>query len=216
MGNQVLGVGNVGNHIPGWKILGMKHIPGMENRSRGWEVDPRDVKGKFQGSLQGKEGTWLLRGAADGEGVPLVGGDSWDIQVDVIPRLEAEGFRPLDHQVGHLQENGSRKTRSVQRDSSTTFCHGKCSGNSGFWLLFGLFPIPSKDWAQMMGFWENVPSSRSFCSVSFHLKTLGKRLGNKGILFPPAATSSFLCLFVPSFPESQEEVGQWDLGWWDE
>lgn len=46
--------------------------------------------------------TLLLGGAADGERVPLVGGDGGDVEVDVVPGSEAERARPLDHEVRHL------------------------------------------------------------------------------------------------------------------
>lgn len=47
--------------------------------------------------------TLLLGRAADGEGVPLVGGDGRDVQVDVVTRLVVEELRPLDHEVSDLQ-----------------------------------------------------------------------------------------------------------------
>lgn len=47
--------------------------------------------------------TGLLRSAADGEWVPLVLGDLWDVDVDVISRFELEELRTSDHQVSHLK-----------------------------------------------------------------------------------------------------------------
>lgn len=46
----------------------------------------------------------LLRSAADGEGVPLVGGDGWDVQVDVVSGLVVEKLGSLDHKVSDLEE----------------------------------------------------------------------------------------------------------------
>lgn len=46
--------------------------------------------------------TWLLWSAADGERVPLVLSDSWDVDVNIISRFELEELRTSDHQVSHL------------------------------------------------------------------------------------------------------------------
>lgn len=57
--------------------------------------------------------------------------------------------------------------------------------------------------------------------MSFHLKTLGKRLGNKGILFASRCHlqfSVFVCSFIPRVPGGGGTVGfgmvGW-IGWWD-
>lgn len=59
--------------------------------------------------------TLLLRSAADGEGVPLVGGDGRDVQVDVVSGLVVEKLRSLDHEVSHLEEEETREAVSIQR-----------------------------------------------------------------------------------------------------
>lgn len=48
--------------------------------------------------------TLLLGSTADGEGMPLVGGDGRDVEVDVVSRLVVEKLRPLNHEVRHLEE----------------------------------------------------------------------------------------------------------------
>lgn len=55
--------------------------------------------------------TLLLRGTADAEWVPFIGSDGRDVQVDVVPGLEAEGARPLDHQVGDLRQEEQKASR---------------------------------------------------------------------------------------------------------
>ena len=49
--------------------------------------------------------TFVLRGAADGEGVPLVACDDGDLDEHVVPGLEVEPSGPGDDQVGHLGNN---------------------------------------------------------------------------------------------------------------
>lgn len=51
--------------------------------------------------------TWLLGGAADGERVPLVLGNHWDVDVDVISRFKLEELGTPDHQVSHLVNSGT-------------------------------------------------------------------------------------------------------------
>ena len=46
--------------------------------------------------------TLLLWGTADGEGVPLIFGDGWNVEVDVVSRFKMEKRRALDHKMGDL------------------------------------------------------------------------------------------------------------------
>lgn len=48
--------------------------------------------------------TLLLGSTADGEGMPLVGGDGRDVEVDVVSGLVVEKLWPLNHEVSHLEE----------------------------------------------------------------------------------------------------------------
>lgn len=49
----------------------------------------------------------MLWSAADGERMPLVLCDHWDVDVDVISRFEMEELRPSDHQVSHLNRQNT-------------------------------------------------------------------------------------------------------------
>lgn len=108
----------------GWWSVSWDEAPGSpavwSTRRAGWSTDPWSVR-EATCCLQVKGhrskvtaltliqhtpepgSTWLLRGAADGEGVPLVFGDLWDVDVDVISRFELEELRAADHQVSHLR-----------------------------------------------------------------------------------------------------------------
>lgn len=46
--------------------------------------------------------TLLLRGTADGEGVPFILGYNWYVDVDIVSRFELEERWPLDHQMSYL------------------------------------------------------------------------------------------------------------------
>lgn len=47
--------------------------------------------------------TWLLWSTADGERMPLILSDVWNVDVNIIPWFEVEKLGPLDYQMGHLQ-----------------------------------------------------------------------------------------------------------------
>lgn len=53
--------------------------------------------------------TRLLWSAADGERVPLVLGDDWDVDVDVVARFKVEELGTFDHQVSHLSTKVGKK-----------------------------------------------------------------------------------------------------------
>lgn len=59
--------------------------------------------------------TLLLGSAADGEGMPLVGGDGRDVEVDVVSGLVVEKLWSLDHKVSHLEVKETRKAGSIQQ-----------------------------------------------------------------------------------------------------
>lgn len=53
--------------------------------------------------------TRLLWSAADGERVPLVLGDDWDVDVDVVAGFKVEELGTFDHQVSHLSTGGGQE-----------------------------------------------------------------------------------------------------------
>lgn len=52
--------------------------------------------------------TRLLWSAADGERVPLVLGDDWDVDIDVVARFKVEELGTFDHQVSHLSTGAGK------------------------------------------------------------------------------------------------------------
>lgn len=51
--------------------------------------------------------TWLFWGAADSEWVPLIFGNCWDVDVNIISWFEMEKLGTFDHQVSHLHKENS-------------------------------------------------------------------------------------------------------------
>lgn len=75
---------------------------------------------------EGSAITLLLGSTADGERVPLVGGNGRDVQVDVVARLVVEKLRSLNHKVSHLEEKGGPENLGASSGHITLV--GLCQG----------------------------------------------------------------------------------------
>lgn len=99
---------------------GLKHSMPCTRAQGGWWWDAHGMlmgcrtswRCQREAPVWAAQHTLLLRSTADAEWVPFIGSNGWDVQVDVVPGLVAEGMWPLDHQVGDLgweEQKASRR-----------------------------------------------------------------------------------------------------------